>query len=396
MSDKKKYKIVISGRDVIGTGGGTVAISTIREFLNQGHEVVFVVDYSLPFFINGLKVVVTPMGGFLKKLTPKTKIGSRLKHFLQVLLFSIFGRIAVRKYEKQGFLSIDHNCEAFGGDIVVLHNVFIEMYKSDKRPFIKKIPQFFNPLFSYRLFRERIIFKSKRIKGVIAVSPQTLNEALPYLKYKEIKTSILNGVDIDRFCPLGVTETDISLKTNDQRVILFVGHEFERKKLLPIIEALSLLPSNYLLWVIGGRFSNVDHYISICKELNLIDRVKFLGTISQPEKYFRSSDVFVLPSDYEASPLVVLEAMASGVPALVTPVGSAVEIIENGVNGYIVSATAADIAEKIKSVFVSNDHYIEMKLAARKTAEHYSWQNIANKYLEVVDSVSKENDLNGR
>lgn len=385
------YKIVVSGRDVIGTGGGTVLIETAKEFVALGHEVSLVVDYNIPP-INGVNIFVTPFGQRLKDWNPQGRIAFKFKHCLQLVLFSIFGRLAVSKFEKKGFISIDHNGEAFGGDVLVLHNVFIEQFYADRRSTFKKIPQFFNPTFTFRLLRERILLRSKRTKSIIAVSEQTYHEARPLTILLTPIVVIESGINIEKFKLLD-DETRMQKRraegVHGKFITLFVGHEFERKRLDLVIHALHSLPDNHELWVIGGRMSNVNDYILLATELNVQNRVRFLGTVPDAERYFEMADAFVLPSNYETWGLVSLEAMACGVPVIMTPVGCARKVIVNDENGYIVDYDSQEIADKLNFLAINVEKHAVMKRSARLKAEQHSWSSVAKLYIAQVKSIAE-------
>ena len=66
------------------------------------------------------------------------------------------------------------------------------------------------------------------------------------------------------------------------------------------------------------------------------DRVRLVGRLPDPAAAFQAADVFALPSAYESFGLVVLEALAYGVPVIATPVGVVPDVIDHGLNGYVV------------------------------------------------------------
>lgn len=383
-------KIAVSARDVVGSGGGTVAIETVRHFSESSVDVKFVVDTAVPFELAGAAVVKTAYGQRLKEWLPSSKPLMRLRHFLQMLVFSVLGRLALRGFERSGYVTIDHNLETFGADIVVVHNVFLAQYKADRRSWSKKIPQFFNPVFAFRILREQIVFRSNRVKAVIAVSEQTLNEARPYLRADALQFVIHNGINLSRYHPLDDatrTANRQALGVAERFVMLFVGHEFERKRLDLVLEALAALPPTVCLWVIGGRSSSSTQYANLARRLGVAERVQFLGTVNDAERYYQAADVFVLPSDYETWGLVVMEAMACGTPVLMTPVGCAPHVVRDGETGYLVDYHAQSIVEKVSVLLSDGARYAAMRRAARLAAEPYDWSGVARKYLDVVAAV---------
>ena len=170
-------------------------------------------------------------------------------------------------------------------------------------------------------------------------------------------------------------------------VLLFAGHEFERKGLKIILQALFLLKKidNIRLIVIGK--GNISRYRSIARSLGVLDRVIFAGFVPSVEKYFAAADIFVFPTQYEAFSLAMLEAAASGLPLVVTNVNGVEELVKDGVNGFIIRRNAADIAEKIQMLAEDDNLRKDMGKKSRKIAEKFSWENVTKKIEEVYESL---------
>lgn len=379
-------KIIVSVRDAIGTGGGTVAINTSREMSKMGHEVVIVSDY--PVNVQGCKNEFMPLGKNLHIWQPKIKLLKILRHFLQLLLFSIWGRQKLKKYESNGYYSIDHNIESFGADILVMHNVFSFQFLSDQRPFIYKIKQLLNPIFLFRILREWMCVNFGRSKLLVSVSEASVFE-VNYLNKKNKEMRVIeNGVDLNKFTPLSFDDKSLlkeQLGCLDKFIILFVGHEFVRKRLDLAIETLSKLDDRFVLWVIGGRSENLVYSKELVTRYSLENRVTFLGAINAPEKYMAVADCFILLSDYETWGMVAVEALATGTPCVMTNVGCAPSVIKNGYNGYIVnnSQEACDSIIKIEK----NIENIDYQLNSRSSVEKYSWEKIGKKYSDLISEL---------
>ncbi len=101
-------------------------------------------------------------------------------------------------------------------------------------------------------------------------------------------------------------------------VILFVGTEFERKGLDTLLKAFHYLnkPDVWLLIAGGGEKHN--KYNKLVRDLGIIDRVKFLGLVSDIENVYAASDIFVLPTLSEPAGMAPIEAMAAGLPVIVS------------------------------------------------------------------------------
>jgi UDP-glucose:(heptosyl)LPS alpha-1,3-glucosyltransferase len=104
--------------------------------------------------------------------------------------------------------------------------------------------------------------------------------------------------------------------------------------------------------------------------------------------YYAASDVFVLPTYYEAFSLATLEAAASGLPLLVTKVNGTEELVREGYNGYFVTRDGESIAEKLEFILSDSQKLRELGMNARKSAEQYSWDVIADKTLSVYEKIA--------
>lgn len=381
--------IIVSVRDAVGTGGGRVALNTCKEFSKKGHNVIIISDY--PIEVDGCYNIHMPYGKRLNEWNSNFKILRILRHFLQIFMFSIFGFYKLKVYERKGYISVDHNAESFGADIIVMHNIFIYQYFSDKRKLFAKMKQFFNPIFLFRILREWIAVNFGRVNFLVSVS----NAALPEIEYinKERKSCIVieNGVDLEKFNIISKDQAK-NIKNNlgcdDKFIILFVGHEFIRKRLDLALITISNLDERFVLWIVGGRSGNNSSFEELIEKLGISHRVFFLGSLEEPENIMSAADAFILLSDYETWGMVAIEALAAGTPCIMTNVGCAPSVIENGLNGYIVknAKEAAQALIEIEKNINTNDYSI----LCRKSVEKYSWEGVAQKYLELIAEFEKK------
>jgi UDP-glucose:(heptosyl)LPS alpha-1,3-glucosyltransferase len=126
---------------------------------------------------------------------------------------------------------------------------------------------------------------------------------------------------------------------------LFAGHNFALKGLMPLLEALgerrrlNRAGRPIHLLVCGGGDSS--SFKRLARSLKLAESVHFLGFYPQVEDCFCSSDFFVQPTYYDPCSLVVMEALACGLPVITTAQNGASELIKNGREGFVLSAPAA-------------------------------------------------------
>ena len=105
-------------------------------------------------------------------------------------------------------------------------------------------------------------------------------------------------------------------------------------------------------------------------------------------RLYAAADAFVLPSTYEAFPLVVLEAAASGLPLLVSRVNGAGDLLADGQAGWLIDRDGCDIACRLNSLRSDPDLARRMGERARTAARGYSWETMAASYLALYEELS--------
>jgi UDP-glucose:(heptosyl)LPS alpha-1,3-glucosyltransferase len=166
--------------------------------------------------------------------------------------------------------------------------------------------------------------------------------------------------------------------------VLFVGHEFERKGLPLVLEAAAAEPRVHVS-VVGGTSDMLESLERLAVELGVRARVHLAGQVRDPLPWLHAADALALPSAYEANALVVLEALACGVPVVATPVGYAPQVVADGVNGYLVERTAHDVRRALTALADATVRERDaMSRAARRTAEDHDWDRVAESYLSLL------------
>lgn len=153
-----------------------------------------------------------------------------------------------------------------------------------------------------------------------------------------------NAVDLDRFVPRsqsvppGGTGGSTSEGTGGRIDVVFVGRLGPEKRVDVLIEAVALLRGRgreVTASIVGAGSLDVDLRRQV-QRLGLDAQVTFIGGDPAPERWFREARLLVLPSAWEGTPNVVLEAMACGLPVIATPVGSLPDLVDDGQTGRLV------------------------------------------------------------
>jgi UDP-glucose:(heptosyl)LPS alpha-1,3-glucosyltransferase len=205
----------------------------------------------------------------------------------------------------------------------------------------------------------------------------------------EILRVIPNPVDTTRFHPGFDLELwkEVSARTGwgeDSFRLLFVGGDWLRKGLDLVIRALAQLPREVKLLVVGP--GNPQIFQSTLHHVGLAGRVLFAGHRRDVERFYRIAHAFVLPSRYEALPLVCLEALASGVPILVTQFPGTELFLEDGRNGFVIS-TEHDLAEKVRQLMRDRDTLGKLAENAVATANRFDREQVIGRLLQVFEEI---------
>ena len=159
--------------------------------------------------------------------------------------------------------------------------------------------------------------------------------------------------------------------------ILYAGRLGQEKNISYLIKAFAALSNtlpNVVLWV-AGRGPEGPPLESLCASLGVAKKVKFLGFLDHPTlaQYYAACDLFVLPSLVETQGLVAMEAMRFGRPVIVTnAIVSAQELVEPGVNGYIVDPDSVeDLTNRLAELAADSALRTAMGEASRIRAEAY-------------------------
>ena len=216
---------------------------------------------------------------------------------------------------------------------------------------------------------------------VLCSSESVREEAIRFYKAEPTRCyAIGNGANCELFKPGGENARDKLGFLKDDKIAISVGTMSQRKGSLNLIRSLTHLPQDFkLLLVGGGNKSYVDFLRSEISRLGLEERIKFAGVVDYFDlpRYYRSADVFVLPSSYEGFPKVILEALACGLPVLTSRSFSAEPEFESYLN-FLPSIEPEEIAKAIESVAEGSN-----KANLTMFREKYSWEAIVDKIEDI-------------
>lgn len=251
-----------------------------------------------------------------------------------------------------------------------------------------------NPRHLSLLLLEKIIFKGKYYKQVTCISELCRSEIVRHYKLpmNEIEV-IYNGVDVHVFTPENRLRYRNDMRAgyavaSDEILLLFVGSGFKRKGLKYAIDVLSLAdkPQKTKLLVVGkGDFQKYRQY---AKGKGVAHEVIFAGVCKNMHEIYAASDILIFPSEYDAFGTVCLEAMASGLPVIVSKMSGASEIITHGKDGFVINhpISAREIVQYV-NLLLEKEKRDQVGLAARQKSEVYSFEANTEKIVNIYRKI---------
>lgn len=195
------------------------------------------------------------------------------------------------------------------------------------------------------------------------------------------------GVDADKFHPRyrdPAMRDKLSGGHPEDKLLLYVGRLAPEKQIHQIRTVLDAVPGTRLALVGGGPAEN-----SLRQRFQGAN-VMFAGYMEGEElsRAFASSDVFLFPSAFESFGLVILEAMASGLPVVSARVGAAQDMITEGKTGYTFDVNDTDaMVAGVRAILDQPGTLDTMRIAARATAESQSWTAVMDELVDCYEAI---------
>jgi glycosyltransferase involved in cell wall biosynthesis len=249
-------------------------------------------------------------------------------------------------------------------------------------------------------------------KGIVTRQDRKFDDFLYRIVFKNTKVILLSKYlyyDVQKyvseqnlyFCANGIPlindESSSNRENNKTPKLLFLSNLIETKGVFVLLEALKILKEKGISFkcdFVGGEgdVTRIDFQAKV-KELHLEEKVFYLGKKYNLEKVaiFKESDIFVLPTFYsnECFPLVLLEALQFGLPMVSTYEGAIPEIVEEGVNGFLVKQQdIVGLADKLEELIEDKILRKHMGQAAKeKYIQKYTLDQFDKTLLNIIISI---------
>lgn len=227
-----------------------------------------------------------------------------------------------------------------------------------------------------------------RYSKVICISDQALTSLEKFHGYHHRNCIIYNGINLNKYLKQITTP-----QTTEFIITMIAGFRYQKDQ-DTLIKAMSTLPDNYKLWLVGdGERRNILENLVI--ELNLTDRVKLLGIRNDVPQILEQSHISVFSSHWEGFGLAAVEGMASGRPLIASDVNGLREIVKD--YGILFPHQDANaLANEIKSLCENQDKYFQVAQKCQERAKQYDISIMANKYniiYEKTHVVKRNNSI---
>lgn len=358
----------------IGGGGANACYFLTKGFVEQGHQVTLVTaNYQgMPEEeeLNGVRIIrvnalrahkehcsFKEMLSYLMKALPVADKLQKKERFDVCLVFFGIPSGPIGYWLKKKY-KLPYVIRFGGGDVPGFQERFTKVYKLIA-PAIKAI--------------------WKKADALVANSQGLKDMALDFYDKKDFQI-ICNGVDTEVFYPIEKQESE-------ECKILFVSRLIERKGLqyvIPDLKKLQEKTEKKVRLIIVGDGPYRSQLEALVKENGVEDMVCFEGQKNKEElvPYYQEADIFILPSSKEGMPNVVLEAMACGLPVIMTPCEGSSELIGN--NGFIVEQNS--FGEKIGYLLAEEEERKKMgENSLNIIREKFEWKHTINQYLELCE-----------
>ena len=308
---------------------------------------------------------------------------------LAVPAFTLAATWFLHRSRREGRLVISHG-DTLAGDICVVHAV--NRANIDTKRQAGSWRWVLNPMHHWVSLRDRFMIGGLRFRRYVALSERVIADLQRYYGVPRHRIALIpNGVNTDRFHPdpddRPATRASLGLP-DDAHVLLFVGHEFGRKGLVHVVDALARLGGDARLLVVGaGRAAPFEQQ---AEKLGVRARVLFTGPRQDLPALYRAADAFVFPTAYESFSLTCMEAMACGLPVFATAVGGIEDYLRDGVNGRVIPPDGAAIARILADALRDRAGLARLRAGALQTARQYAWPLIAERYRLLLEEVGCE------
>jgi len=194
------------------------------------------------------------------------------------------------------------------------------------------------------------------------------------------------GIDLDKF-EAGKIDREKKRRElgalPDEIFLLSVGELSKRKNHEVVIKAIAKLRNSNLIYMIAGEGRLKDYLEQLASDLNISNQIRLLGFRTDVAELYQAADVFCLPSLHEGLPVALMEAMASGLPCIVSNIRGSADLIDNNAGGYLVDVNDVNGYADAISKAITNRFDLRMQEYNAEKIKQYGISNIKDKLMKI-------------
>jgi len=212
---------------------------------------------------------------------------------------------------------------------------------------------------------------------------------------KGVKRVVIpNGIDLTAFSPPPDGKTFRERYGIEGPMLLYTGRLAQNKRLEHVIEALPAILGEVpdLTFVAVGTDNGMrELWTALAKRTGVLDSMKFIDFVPYDVLVdaYGAADVYILPSDYEAFGIVLLEAMAAKCPTVVSRVGGVTDVVVDGKTGYLYEYGNVDmLSEKVLALLADPELRADMGETGRRRVEDmFTWDRVVDMLLDLYGTL---------
>ena len=274
-----------------------------------------------------------------------------------------------------------------------VHAAWLEV-SSRTRTVRERLRQRFNPFHPMILHAEKRMLAAREYRRLIALTPQVRDDLVRFYGVPTADIDVLpNGFSRAEFNPESRRRDRAPIRMrwkipDDATVILFVANEAARKGLPQLLRAVSRLRDRSLHVLAVGRFDPRPS-ARLAESLGLETRVHFPGASAHVARFYAAADVFALPTQYEAWGLVIIEAMACGLPVLTSRLAGAAVAVEEGRTGELLDEPRdeTEIAAKLTALLDGRSKVSGDEIS--RSVAGYEWSQVLDRYEQILRGCAR-------
>ncbi len=242
-------------------------------------------------------------------------------------------------------------------------------------------------------YKSVVDFSINQSDGVTAVSNYLRDETYERFDIQKDIKVIPNFIDLDRFKKSDKNHFKKAICPNDEKVVVHVSNFREVKRVPEVVSVFAQVLKHGIeaKLLLVGDGPDRQRAEQRCRELQICDKVRFLGKQDQVEDILSIADLFLIPSGSETFGLAALEAMSCSVPVISSDIGGLPEVNVHGETGYLCDLDDIDcMGDYAVKILSDDDLHQTMSQNARKQAKKFEMSKVITEYEQYYKQCKKD------